>query len=229
MAVPSLGGTDLSIVQTPGTVLPVSWVDVPNVDPGEDDTTVREQVIALGATPIQKAEGVWTGLDGEIWFVASRGDGPDAEDPEDVSAAVHAGQIWRYDPHRQTIELVVIFPAGSTFDGPDNITAGPHGFALACTDGEDEQWLVGITDDGGTFAFAKNPVGDDEFAGATFSPDGQTLYVNIQGSPARTFAISGSLVAGLGATGQSKPRSRPRARASDPRPRARSRHRPSCP
>jgi secreted PhoX family phosphatase len=191
MALPRLGGTDLSIVQAPGTVLPVRWVNVPNVDPGEDDATVREQVIALGATPIQKAEGVWTGLDGEIWFVSSRGDGPDAEDPEDVSAAVHAGQIWRYDPHRQTMELVVIFPAGSTFDGPDNITAGPHGFALACTDGEDEQWLVGITDDGGTFAFAKNPVGDDEFAGATFSPDGQTLYVNIQGSPARTFAIWG--------------------------------------
>jgi secreted PhoX family phosphatase len=183
--------TDLSIVQTPGTVLPVRWVDVPNVDPGEDDTTVREQVIALGATPIQKAEGVWTDASGDVWFVSSRGDGPDAEDPEDVSAAVHAGQIWRYDARSQTIELVVIFPGGSPFDGPDNITAGPHGFAVACTDGEDDQWLVGITDDGGTFPLAKNPVGDDEFAGATFSPDGDTLYVNIQGSPARTFAIFG--------------------------------------
>jgi secreted PhoX family phosphatase len=183
--------TDLSIVQAPGTVLPVSWIDVPNVDPGDDEETVREQVVALGATPIQKAEGVWTGNDGEIWFVSSRGDGPDAEDPEDVSAGLHAGQIWRYDPRTESIELVVIFPAGSPFDGPDNITAGPHGFAVACTDGEDEQFLVGITDDGDTFAFAQNPVGDDEFAGATFSPDGETLFVNIQGSPARTFAISG--------------------------------------
>jgi secreted PhoX family phosphatase len=191
MKVAGLGATDLSIVQTPGIVLPVSWVPVPNVDPGEDDSRVREQVIALGATPIQKAEGVWTGNDGEIWFVSSRGDGPDAEDEEDRSAAVHAGQIWRYDPHAQTIELVVIFPGGSPFDGPDNITVGPHGFAVMCTDGEDDQWLVGITEDGQTFPLAKNPVGDDEFAGATFSLVGDTLFVNIQGSPARTFAIFG--------------------------------------
>jgi secreted PhoX family phosphatase len=191
MAVAGLGDTDLSIVQEPGLVLPVSWIPVPNVDPGEDDATVREQVIAAGATPIQKAEGVWTGLDGSIWFVSSRGDGPDAEDEEDRSAAVHAGQIWKYNPRTRSIELVVIFPAGSPYDGPDNITAGPHGFALACTDGEDDQWLVGIDDAGGTFEFAKNPAGDDEFAGATFSPDGDTLYVNIQGQPALTFAIRG--------------------------------------
>jgi secreted PhoX family phosphatase len=108
-----------------------------------------------------------------------------------VSAGEHAGQIWRYDPRSQKIELVVIFPTGSPFDGPDNITAGPHGFAIACTDGEDDQWLVGITDDGGIFAFAKNPADDAEFAGATFSADGDVLFVNIQGEPGRTFAIAG--------------------------------------
>jgi secreted PhoX family phosphatase len=66
--------------------------------------------------------------------VSSRGDGPDAEDGEDRSAAVHAGQIY---------------------------------------------------------PFAKNAFSDDEFAGATFSPDGDTLFVNIQGQPALTFAITG--------------------------------------
>jgi uncharacterized protein len=183
--------SDLSIVQTPGKVLPVRWVPVPNVDPGDDDTSVREQVIAAGATPIMKAEGVWTDANGIIWFVSSRGDGPDAEDEEDRSAAVHAGQIWRYDPRSQMIELVVLFPGGSPFDGPDNITVGPHGFALACTDGEDDQYLVGINDVGGTFSFGFNPKDDAEFAGATFSPDGKTLFVNIQGQPAMTFAITG--------------------------------------
>lgn len=117
--------------------------------------------------------------------------GPDAEDAEDISAAVHAGQIWRFDPYDQAIELVAIFPGGSPYDGPDNITVSPHGFALACTDGEDEQFLVGINDDGGIFPFAFNRVGDDEFAGATFSPDGNTLLVNIQGIPALTLAIRG--------------------------------------
>jgi uncharacterized protein len=183
--------TDLSIVQDAGLVLPVSWIDVPNVDPGDDDAPVREQVILAGATPIQKAEGLWTGLDGSVWFVSSRGDGPDAEDEEDRSAAVHAGQIWKYDPHAGTIELVVIFPGGSPYDGPDNITVSPYGYALACTDGEDDQYLVGVNEAGDTFEFAKNPAGDDEFAGATFSPDGETLYVNIQGQPALTFAVVG--------------------------------------
>jgi uncharacterized protein len=182
---------DLSEVQTPGKVLPVSFVNVPNVNPGDDDTPIREQAQANGATPIQKLEGTWTGPDGSIWFVASRGDGPNAEDPEDVSAAEHAGQIWKYDPFQQTVELVVIFPKGSPFDGPDNVTVGPHGFALACTDGEDDQWLVGIKEDGDTFPFAFNPFDDSEFAGATFSADGQTLFVNIQGQPGLTFAIWG--------------------------------------
>jgi uncharacterized protein len=185
-------GTDLSIVQTPGTVLGVRWVDVPDPDPAAGATPVREQVIAAGATPIMKAEGVWTDAqDGSVWFVSSRGDGPDAEDEEDRSSALHSGQIWRYDPRAHTIELVVLFPFGSPFDGPDNITIAPHGFALACTDGEDDQWLVGITDDGRTFPFALNAADDAEFAGATFSPDGDTLFVNIQGAPALTFAITG--------------------------------------
>jgi secreted PhoX family phosphatase len=35
-----------------------------------------------------------------------------------------------------------------------------------------------------------NVVSDGEFAGATFSPDGETLFVNIQ-SPGITFAIWG--------------------------------------
>ena len=54
----------------------------------------------------------------------------------------------------------MLFPVGTPFDGPDNITVGPHGFALACTDGEDDQWLVGINDEGGVFPFAFNANSD---------------------------------------------------------------------
>ena len=184
-------GADLSVVQDAGTILPASWVDIPNVDPGENDASVREQANDIGATPIQKCEGTWTDPDGSIWFVGSRGDGPNAEDPEDVSAAEHAGQIWRYDPHDETIELVAIFPRGTPFDEPDNITASPHGYAVACTDGDDDQWLVGINHEGGTFPLALNAINDEEFAGATFSADGRTLFVNVQGPPGLTFAIWG--------------------------------------
>jgi secreted PhoX family phosphatase len=190
LAVPDLD-TDLSIVQNVGMVLNATWVDVANANPGDDDTPVCEQAIERGATPIMKAEGVWTGKDGSIWFVSSRGDGPDAEDEGDRSAAVHSGQIWKYDPNSQKIELVVLFPKGTPFDGPDNITAGPHGFAIACTDGEEDQWLVGITDEGRVFPFAFNALNEEEFAGATFSPDGRTLFVNTQGPPGLTYAIWG--------------------------------------
>jgi uncharacterized protein len=185
---------DLSIVQQPGSAFPVAWVPVPNPDPGEDGELVREQVLDAGATPIQKAEGAWAGLDGSIWFVSSYGGGPDADEKEDRSAAAHSGQIWRYRPDTDQIELVALFPEGGRFDGPDNITAGPHGFALACTDGDDDQRLVGIDDEGGTFPFALNVRDGSEFAGVTFSPDGQTLFVNMQGSPALTLAIFGPWV-----------------------------------
>ena len=85
----------------------------------------------------------------------------------------------------------MLFPVGTPFDGPDNITVGPHGFAVACTDGEENQWLVGITDEGRVFPFGKNALNEEEFAGATFSPDGRTLFVNLQGPPGLTYAIWG--------------------------------------
>jgi secreted PhoX family phosphatase len=177
LVIPGLG-SDLSIVQNVGMVLNAQWVDVPNPNPGDNDTPVREQVHALGATPIQKAEGIWTGKDGAIWFVCSYGGGPEAEDEEDRSAVAHSGQVWKYNPIKQTLELVVLFPVGTPFNGPDNITVSPHGFAVACSDGEDDQWLVGIADEGRVFPFAFNANSDSEFAGATFSPDGRTLFVN---------------------------------------------------
>jgi secreted PhoX family phosphatase len=181
--------TDLSIVSAPGSKFKVRWVDVPNVNPTSSEASVREQAIGNGATPIPKCEGTWLGNEGDIWFVGSRGDGPDAEDEEDRSAGTHSGQIWRYDPRHDTIELVVMFTA--PYDQPDNITVSPHGFALACTDGDDDQWLVSIDEQGGTFPFALNRLNEEEFAGATFSPFGDTLFVNLQGPPGITFAIWG--------------------------------------
>ncbi len=191
MRVKGLAGADLSAVQIPNSIWNIEWIDVPSPDPADGDASVREQVVALGATPVPKCEGTWAAPDGAIWFVSSRGDGPDAEDEEDRSAAMHAGQIWRLDPYEQTIQLCTILHRGTPLDEPDNITVGPHGFSVACTDGDDDQWLVGITDEGGTFALARNAENDEEFAGATFSRDGQTLFANVQGPPGRTFAIWG--------------------------------------
>jgi uncharacterized protein len=94
-------------------------------------------------------------------------------------------------------------PASETLLKPDNITVSPRGGILL---GEDpdrarQSFLRGITEDGELFTFAANirpgtipdtttPASFDEFAGATFSPTGDWLFVNIQ-TPGVTFAITG--------------------------------------
>ena len=115
--------------------------------------------------------------------------GPAAEEAEDVSAAVHGGQVWRYDPVRDRLRLVVRFDPADDYQELDNITVSPHGYAVMCTDGDDDrQFLAGITPAGGTFPLARNRLSDEEFAGACFSPDGRTLFANIQ-QPGTTLAI----------------------------------------
>jgi secreted PhoX family phosphatase len=187
LRVRDLDGTDLSAVTAAGTVFRrLEWVTIEVPDPTEGET-VRE---LHAATPIPKCEGTWWG-DGTIWFVSSHGGGPDAEDEADRSAAAHGGQIWAYDPHRGTLRLAVRFEQDDDFEGPDNITVSPHGYAVMCTDGEDaNQFLAGIRPGGQTFPLAHNRLSDEEFAGATFSPDGGTLFVNVQ-VPGTTFAIWG--------------------------------------
>jgi uncharacterized protein len=187
LLVPELDGADLSSVTEAGTVFRgLRWVPITIRDPDEGDT-VRE---LHDATRIPKCEGTWWG-GGRIWFVSSRGDGPDAEDEEDRSDGLHGGQIWCYDPARGTLRLVVRFEPTDQFEGPDNITVSPYGFLVMCTDGEDsDQFLAGLTPEGRTFPLAYNRLSDEEFAGACFSPDRRTLFANIQ-VPGHTLAIWG--------------------------------------
>lgn len=53
---------------------------------------------------------------------------------------------------------------------------------LICEDSIEGNMLRGFTRDGLLFGFALNAIsgGTDEFAGATFSPDAQVLYANMQ-------------------------------------------------
>ena len=54
--------------------------------------------------------------------------------------------------------------------------------------------MRGVTPAGEIFDFARNAIPrreGDEFAGATFSPDGRVLFANIQASAGLTFAIWG--------------------------------------
>jgi len=59
-----------------------------------------------------------------------------------------------------------------------------------CEDGQPDNLIVGITPRGHLYRLARNALNACEFAGACFSPDGRTLFVNMQ-DPGITFAIPG--------------------------------------
>ncbi|GAA6621923.1 alkaline phosphatase PhoX [Scytonema sp. NUACC26] len=156
------------------------WVRIEDYDPYDD--TVRKEGFAKGAAQFARGEGIWYG-NGEFYFCCTSG------------GANSGGQVWRYIPGRTakeggTIELFVEPNDKSILDMPDNIVVAPFGDLILCEDGDDEQFVVGVTPEGGLYQFARNALNDNEFAGACFSPDNQTLFVNIQ-TPGITFAIWG--------------------------------------
>lgn len=75
-----------------GQPLPVSWVEIEEVDPACD--TVRIEAQSKGAALFSRGEGMWYG-DGLIYFVVSGG-GDQGNGP-----------VWAYDPRPETVTLLV--------------------------------------------------------------------------------------------------------------------------
>ncbi|MEU4149416.1 alkaline phosphatase PhoX [Streptomyces sp. NPDC026659] len=189
------GVPDLSTVQETGASFDgVEWVDVP--DPLAAATPTRLQDYGPGGiTHAQKLEGCyWGGTC--VYFVSSfahRSEG---------SGADHYGQIWRYDPHRRRLTLVIVFGPDTDVqlpgESPDNICLAPSGGLMVCEDGNGAQHVFGVTRGGEVYAMARGRqnIGTPEqpewgeFAGVTFSPDGETMYVNCY-TPGTTFAVTG--------------------------------------
>jgi uncharacterized protein len=177
---------DLSVATQPGTAFTVKWVSVP--DRAATTIAVRRQ-FGANITRSRKLEGMWWGDDG-AYFVAS------FARTSDGSAGQHDGQVWFIDPDHDTIELKLCFAYTPTDqdrdpDGPDNITVSAYGGLILAEDGDGKQHLVGSSERGELFAFARNEIpGDSEFAGPSFSRDKKTLFANIQ-SPGHVFAIQG--------------------------------------
>ncbi|MFN3679412.1 alkaline phosphatase PhoX [Thermosynechococcus sp.] len=159
----------------------VEWVSIPEPDPATD--TVRYPGYEKGAAQFVRAEGLCYAK-GEFYFTATSG------------GRKRLGQVWRYRPGRTsadggTIELFVESPGKEVLDYPDNLTMAPWGDLLCCEDGNDgTNRLVGITPQGQLYTFARNALNNQELAGICFSPDGQTLFVNLY-HPGMTFAIWG--------------------------------------
>ncbi len=168
-----------------GATFEIDWVDIPITDPGDaDDEDTRRAALFMqgfdqGGVVFNRLEGCWFG-DGSVFFHDTRG------------GAAARGHVWQYVPGENEgqggpedfglLRLIFESPGTSVLDSPDNITVSPRGGLLLCEDGSGTQFLRGLTRSGEIFDFALNQLNDAEFAGATFSPDGHTLYVNIQGS-----------------------------------------------
>jgi uncharacterized protein len=165
--------------RVPGRPYAVEWVDVPEPD-HEDDTDNRRdrvpgftptriQAIDRGAAIFDREEGCWVG-NGKVYFDCTSG------------GATGQGQIWEYDPGRETVTLVYESTDAATMQSPDNIVVVPStGDILAQEDGSGDQYIRGITRNGEIYDFARTGSSDSEFCGGCFSPSGRILYVNQQG------------------------------------------------
>jgi uncharacterized protein len=172
----------------------VDWVDLDDVTSPNDD--LRQQGRSRGAAVFVRGEGMTVEVRVDaagggtcIWFMCTTG-GPGG-----------LGQLWCYRPAADegggderrrpgTIELGVEPRNADLLRNGDNITVTPFGDLLVCEDNAVAQHLVGITASGGMYRLAANARRDSEFAGATFSADGSTLFVNLY-RPGLTFAIKG--------------------------------------
>jgi secreted PhoX family phosphatase len=202
--------------QVIGATYDIDWVTIGDpaptfpFTPGQPAPTTNNQAIvyvgdqgrAQGAAGFSRLEGA-TFAKGRIYFTSTQGGGAAETGPELTAGYGNGtGQVWSYDPKRQRLTCEYQAPSKDKLELPDNITArNDRGTIVICEDGPADNFVRGLTADADLFDIALNrltfnnppnaPRFGEEFAGATFSPDGGTLFVNIQASRAVTFAIWG--------------------------------------
>ena len=167
---------EAAIGQTVGVPLPVEWVNITNPDPtpvsvvvsGVTLSAVFVEGLAAGGTRFRRLEGCWYDRR-KIYFISTNG------------GNMGFGQVWMYDIAAQTITLVVESSGHDMFDGPDNCCVSPRGGVVFCEDATAAQHVRAVSPAGDVFDLARNLRNSIEFAGACFSPDGDTLFVNLYG------------------------------------------------
>jgi uncharacterized protein len=181
--------------QVPGRPLRVSWIDIPDPDPEyvdiNDPRGTFDQGWALGAAKFNRLEGCWY-ADGSVFFVSTSGGDAKSGDSNPDGYDEGYGQVWEYRIRKEQLILHYESPGGEVLDSPDNLTVTPRGGLLLCeddasaADGESTNRVIGISPGGQAFAFAENVLSESELAGACFSPDGDTLFVNLFGDSTGT-------------------------------------------
>ena len=167
--------------------LPVEWIDVRSAEDLGGDY-IRLFGAKYGAATFSRGEGLCV-ADDRFAFTCTYG-GP-----------AQLGQVFTYKPSpfegtaeegTSPGELMLIAEANehSLLQSADNLTMAPWGDLIVCEDAGNHCGLVGIRPDGSQYAIADNAHSASELAGVCFSPDGETLFVNIQW-PGMTLAITG--------------------------------------
>jgi secreted PhoX family phosphatase len=186
LAVVEIGSADTrnwadNVTFEPGQPFGVRWIDLDNVESPEND--LRFRGFAAGAARFARGEGMWFS-DGDIYFACTNG-GP-----------AELGQLWKYTPSPAEGKLEESNDPGKLelFVESINSTlltnAEPWGDLMVCEDRDGQEVrLVSVTPDGQCQVFAYNHA-HTEFSGATFSPDGSTLFVNLM-HKGMTLAITG--------------------------------------
>jgi len=217
MAVKGQPNADLAAAQPPGASYKVTWLDIDDPDPtfpfvpGTPAPTTNDVALtyvgnqgrAQGAAYFSRLEGsVYD--DGVVYFTATQGGGPAETSFGPIVGGFGngTGQVWAYDTKHKRLDLVFESPGPEILDFPDNVTTSPRGTIVLCEDNVNDNFVRGLTPRGHLFDIALNRLVsqlppnptrfNDEFAGSTFSPDGHTLFVNIQASRGMTFAIWGN-------------------------------------
>lgn len=168
----------------PGSVRAVHWIDLADVESPADD--LRQRGHAAGAALFARGEGIHLGVSGngarEFFFTCTSG------------GAGRFGQIFRLmigEGQADRLQLFVESTDPQVVDYADNLTVAPWGHLIVCEDrsGTKINHLKGITAEGRVYTLARLNA-PTELAGACFSPDGTTLFVNAY-APGRTLAITG--------------------------------------
>ncbi len=166
--------------------LPVTWIDLTNPEPVEDE--LRDWGAAMGAATFARGEGLCD-AGNEFAFTCTYG------------GAARLGQVFAYAPSPYegtdreseqpgSLRLITEATDDSLLRNCDNLTMAPWGDLIVCEDTAGHCGLIGIQPDGTLYQLADNVYSDSELAGVCFSPDGQTMFVNIQ-VPGMTLAITG--------------------------------------
>ncbi len=217
LAVADQPNANLAAEQDRRATYQVEWVDIDDpaptfpFTPGQTAPTTNDTALTYvgnqgrtqGAAYFSRLEG--SAFDnGVVYFTATQGGGPAETSLGPIADGYGngSGQIWAYHTRSSHLQLLYQSTGPDVLDFPDNVTTSPRGTLVLCEDNVNDNFLRGLTRGGQLFDIALNRLVsqlgakptrfNDEFAGSTFSPDGHTLFVNIQAGNGMSFAIWGN-------------------------------------